>query len=379
LAVSVHHQRIEAVFAGQRPDRVPICEQAFASSVASEILGREAHTGGTELHYRESLAWLRGDAAHEDFVEQIYQDVLELHRTLDLDILFLPWRFGAKPTRQLGEYRFLYGDPEGNSWSVYQYDPISHTFGLADAACLYQTFEEVEPVLRSAVGADPGQPALPDFAVRALREVGDEWPVAGGCFMAIPMKAGFMEAVAIDPGLVAAYVDLQVERGLRLLEVEHAAGIRLINGGGDFAFNAGPAYSPTFFFEVMAPRWKRFFDRCRELGMWYVMRSDGNLWPVADGLFGPGLAHAYYECDFDAGMRFADLRAAYPELVLMGNVSCGLLATGTPDQVRAATEACLRAAYPRIIAASANAILAGTPAENVLALYGTAKRWGRGV
>jgi hypothetical protein len=373
--MSGHHKRIEAVFSGQTPDRVPICEQAFASSAASELLGREVHTGGTELHYQETLAWLRGEQAHAEFVEQVYQDVLELHRFLDLDILFLPWRFGARPTRQLDEYRFLYGEPEGNSWSVYQYDPHSHTFGLAEAACMYRSFEEAEPVLRAGAEADPGQPVLSEFAARALREVGDEFPVAGGCCIAVPMKVGFMEAVALDPGLVAAYLDVQVERGIRTLEVEHAAGIRLINGGGDFAFNAGPAYSPAFFYEVMAPRWKRLFDRSRELNLWYVMRSDGNLWSVADGLFGPGLAHAYYECDTDAGMRFAELREAYPELVLMGNVSCGLLATGAPGRVRDAMQECLRGAYPRVIAASANAILAGTPPENILAMYETAKAW----
>ena len=370
-----HRERVEAVFGGRRPDRVPLCEQAFASSVASELLGREAHTGGTELHYRESLAWMRGEAAHAEFVEQVYQDVLELHRLLDLDILFLPWRFAARPARQLDEFRFLYGDPDGHAWSVYQYDPGSHTFGLADAACLYRTFEEAEPALRAGAAADPGQPGVPEMTVRALREVGDEFHVAGGCGMAVPMKAGFLEAVALDPGLVAAYLDVQVERGLRSLAVQQAAGIRLINGGGDFAFNGGPAYSPAFFREVMAPRWERLFARSRELDLWYVMRSDGNLWSVADGLFGPGLAHAYYECDADAGMRFSELRAAYPELVLMGNVSCGLLASGTPEEVAAAMRECLRAAYPRTIAASANAILAGTPVGNVLALYEAAREW----
>ena len=44
--------------------------------------------------------------------------------------------------------------------------------------------------------------------------------------------------------------------------------------------------------------------------MAYVMRSDGNLWPVARSLFGVARPQAYYECDYDAGMRFAELRAA---------------------------------------------------------------------
>jgi uroporphyrinogen-III decarboxylase len=208
-----------------------------------------------------------------------------------------------------------------------------------------------------------------------MREHGDEYVIAGSSGMSVPMQEGWLEATALVPELVADYLDLQVERNLADIEAQHKAGIFIYNGGGDFAFKSGPIYSPKFFEKVMAPRWKRMFDRCRELGGYYVMRSDGDLWPVADKLFGWARPHAYYECDYDAGMRFADLRRAFPELVLMGNVSCALLLEGTPEQIRERTRECIEAAAPRVVAASANSILHGTPPENVYALYETARNY----
>lgn len=374
---SPHHRRIRAVFSGEWPDRIPVCEQAFASSVASEILGRKVHTGSTELHYEETCSWLRGEAAHDEFVEQLYQDTVALHRALDLDILFLPWRMPQRPTRQVDGFSILYGDPAGDDWSIWRLDPGSKTYGMAEAAHPPPTFETVVANMQVALAAGklPQQPQPDPLLLRAVREYGGEFVVAGGCGMAVPMQPGWLEATALEPGLVGEYLDLTVEWNLALLEALHKAGIWLVNGGGDFAFNTGPIYSPRFFEKVMAPRWKRQFDRCRELGMAYIMRSDGNLWPVAEALFGRARPHAYYECDYDAGMRFAGIRKAFPELVLIGNVSCDLLCTGSPEEIRRRTLECIEAAAPRVIAASANSILHGTPVENVMALYNAAKNW----
>ena len=368
--------RIAAVFAGRQPDRVPICEQAFASSVASQMFGRPMHTGSTELHYQEACAWDAGEQAHAAFVEQVYADTLELHRRLELDILFLPWRYATRPTRRLDEHRFLYGDPDGADWAVYLFNPEARTYGLERAANPDPSFEQVcariraelEQPLPACVDVDP-------LLLRAQREESGSFVVAGGAGMGIPMQRGWLEATLLDPGLLAAFVERMTDGVLLHIEAQRAAGLRLINGGGDFAHNGGPIYSPTFFHEVMAPRWKRIFDRCRQLDAHYIFRSDGNLWTVANDIFAWGRPAAYYECDYDAGMRFGDLRRRYPELVLMGNVSCDLLRSGTPAEVAARTRECVAAAAPRVIAASANSILHGTPPENVLALYEAAKAY----
>ncbi|MDD2711137.1 MAG: uroporphyrinogen decarboxylase family protein [Verrucomicrobiae bacterium] len=373
---SLHHARVRAVFNGAIPDRLPICEQAFASSVASEILGREAFTGSTDIHYQEACAWLNGKNAHEEFVQKLFQDVVALHQALDFDIFFIPWRKDEPPTKRLDDYRILYGNPDGNDWSVYQFDPVSRTYGLVDSARGEPTFEEVCQHVRETLKNPPKiKTALEMFPLlnMALRECRDELVISGFSFMAVPMQKGWLEATVLEPALVADYLDVVME-GIQVdLAAQQQAGLWLINGGGDFAFNNGPIYSPKFFREVMLPRWKRTFDYCRKLGMKYIFRSDGNLWPIAVDLFGSAQPDAYYECDVDAGMIFSDLRRRFPNLVLMGNVSCASLLTSTPAEIREQTRQCIEAAQPRLVIASANAILHGTPVDNVLSMYDTAK------
>lgn len=373
---SLHHRRVRAAFEGATADRVAICEQAFASTVASRILGREMITGSTDVHYFEGCAWLDGERAHEEFVEKLYEDCIALHRFFDFDILFLPWRNQTRPTKRVGEHRLLYGNPDGDDWWIGQFDPASRTFGEVQSGKPQPTFEEVETLIRATIENAPqhaSRPAVDPLLLRAMREHGEEFVIAGSSGMGVPMTAGWLEATVLDPGLLAAYFDIVVEQQLTHLDAQHKAGIWLINGGGDFAFHSGPVYSPKFFHEVMAPRWKRLFDFCRANDMVYVMRSDGNLWPVADDLFGWAKPHAYYEVDYDAGMHFPELRKQFPNLTLIGNVSCRLLATGAPEKIKQRTVECIEAAAPRVIAASSNSILHGTPPENVFALYETAK------
>jgi hypothetical protein len=370
----VHHKRIHQVFNGLKPDRIPICEQVFSLSVASEIMGKEMLTGGTELHYREACAWMQGDSAHDEFVEQVYENVIELHHFFDYDILFMPWRMSRKPTKQLDENTFLYGDENTDDWSVYSFDPVSKSYGILEKPVF--TYEKAVDIMRNQIiqlEKTDKPVVIPEMLLRFQQEYGSEFVVAGMSGMAIPMDAAWMEAVAFDPLLVKEWVDMQAEQNIRFIEAQAKVGFCLFNGGGDFAFNSGPIYSPAFFDEAMAPNWKRIFDRCRELGVYYVMRSDGNLWPIAENLFGRCRPHAYYEIDHDAGMTFKELRNSFPELVLFGNISCDLLQRGTPEAVKEATLECLNAASPRMAGASANAILHGTPPENVITLYETVK------
>jgi uroporphyrinogen-III decarboxylase len=375
---STHHDRVFGALEGRWADRVPICEQAFASTVASRILGREMITGSTDVHYYEACAWLDGEQAHEEFVERLYKDCIALHRFFDFDIFFLPWRNTVRPTRRLTEHRILFGSQDGSDWGVGQFDPASHTFGESESGRPIPTSDEVMEMLRKRI-AEPQLPrrevSIDPLLARAVREYGDEFVVAGSAGMGVPMQPGWLEVTLLEPELIAEYLDRVVEDVLALIDALHRSGIRVINGGGDFAFNSGPIYSPKFFSDVMAPRWKRIFDHCRQNGQYYIFRSDGNLWSVADALFGRARPHAYYECDYEAGMRFGELRARFPELTLVGNVSCAYLATGQPEEIKRRVTECIEAAGPRVIAGTSNSVLHGTPPENVFALFDTAKAW----
>ncbi len=376
-----HKDRVMSAFRGEWADRPGIFEQAFASSVASKILGRRALTGSTSLHYEESRAWMRGESAHAEFLDRVYEDTVALARALDLDAIYPPWRFGTRPTRQVDEYTFLYGDESGDGWVKMSFDPASETYGVV-ARGREPTSEDVAQTMRAAIAAAAREPApsterLDPFLRRLLREHGGEYAIpTGGAGLSIPIQRAWLEATLLDRALVEEYLDARVESNLRWLPVYKAAGADYINGGGDFADKNGPVYSPRFFCQVMAPRWQRIFQACRAVGLPYVMRSDGNLWPVAEELFGQCRPEGYGEVDWDAGMDPARVRAAFPELVIFGSVPCGgVLLRGTPRQVAETAEYCLRAAGPRVVLGSSNAILHGTPPENVHALFEVARRF----
>ncbi len=79
-----------------------------------------------------------------------------------------------------------------------------------------------------------------------------------------------------------------------------------------------------------------------------------------------------------------DLRAAKEEIgkkfvILLGNVSTGLLRRGTPTEVEAATKVCIQAAAPggKYILSSGCDIAPGTPPENIETLLRTGKKFGK--
>ena len=103
-------QRVILAFQHKQGDRIPVYEQAFASDVASEILGKKVYTGSTSLHYEEAKAWIQGENAHQDFVEKLWEDMIFLTKYFKFDAVDMPWRREEKPTKQIDEYTLFYGD-----------------------------------------------------------------------------------------------------------------------------------------------------------------------------------------------------------------------------------------------------------------------------
>jgi len=91
------HQRCLDAIAGRAVDRAPTYLPGIACSVASQILGRPAYTGTHSLHFAEVLAWWNGDAAHADFEAKLKEDLVAIHRMLDIDVYRFPWRMNVKP------------------------------------------------------------------------------------------------------------------------------------------------------------------------------------------------------------------------------------------------------------------------------------------
>ena len=206
-------ERVYAMLSGRTPDRVALFEKSVYASVGSKILGRPAVTGGTTIHRDEAEAWLKGDAAHDEFVERMYNDYGELVRLLKYDCIKIPWRMAARPTKKLSEYDYLYGDPGGGDWLIMRYDPVSEHCGIVDSAAARRSIEDlrrdVEAAEKSLAGAAAPEP--PALLKRLVADYGETHAVIGGVSLTIPLSENWLAATALDPGLVAASLDVQLE------------------------------------------------------------------------------------------------------------------------------------------------------------------------
>ena len=377
-------ERVLAAFQHKPTDKVPIHNIGFSSRIASIILGREAYVGGGIQQWRETKALWEGEEAHREYLERSKRDAFDISLALEHDILRLQyWRMNSKPTKSIDEHTFLYGDPD-KSWRMMRFDPDTELYQVIDQhpPATEDTFESIENGIeaseRSLENYHPSSEASPHTKALMV-EYGRKWVVrVGGGGIGIPYSSrAWLEAIVVRPDLIARYLDVQTERSIRSLKSIAAAGVKMIFGGNDFAADHGPFYSPKAFHNLMLPRLKRIAEACHKVGLYFLFASDGNLWPVADDLFGNSGVDGFYEIDGKAGMDLRKLRERFPHLVLIGNISSHTLHVKSKEDVIKETMSCLDEARRSrgIIVGVSNYILPGTPEENLWAMIETMKEY----
>ncbi len=124
---------------------------------------------------------------------------------------------------------------------------------------------------------------------------------------------------------------------------------------------------------------KRVMGGFKDLGLYIIKHSDGNLWPILDMIIDTGI-DCLDPIDPLAGMDLAEVKAKYGDRVaLKGNVDCAQLLTfGTRDEVIRATRTALNQGMPGggFILSSSNSIHSAVPPDNYLALVETAREYG---
>ncbi len=186
-------------------------------------------------------------------------------------------------------------------------------------------------------------------------------------------------SIAADPELVTALVNMSVEYNLTLARELVARGVQIVYTGDDFAYNTGPLMSPRHFRKLFAPALKRVIGGFKELGLYVIKHTDGNLWPIIDEIVDSGI-DCLDPIDPQAGMDLAEVKARYGERVaLKGNVDCAQTMTfGTPEDVIAETISALRKGAPGggFILSSSNSIHSAVKPENYVAMLQTLERYG---
>ena len=351
-----------------------------APNVVRRVLGREACVGGGMNQWREATALWNGPDAHAEFVERTNRDSVDLALALEHDVVRSGyWRYERRPAARLDEYTFRYESDDGARWEVMRCDPQTELYNvveqsprpglqLDDLDAIAERAEERAATYRAS------SEDFPDV-LYALKQVGAQREVRGpGVGTAIPVnEPAWLEAMLLRPDLVGRYLDAQVTTSIKNIEMLAPMGIRLFFGGGDFASNLGPMYSPRAFRDLMLPRLKRISEACHRAGAHHLFGTDGNVWPVAEDLYGNSGIDGHYELDRRAGMDILKIHRLYPRIVMVWNISSHTLHTGSPAQVEAETRACLDEAKQtnKVIAGCSNIIVPETPLQNVEAMLRT--------
>jgi uroporphyrinogen decarboxylase len=187
-------------------------------------------------------------------------------------------------------------------------------------------------------------------------------------------------AIVLEPELVKGLVEMSVAVNLELAKEVAARGAKIVYTGDDYAYNKGPLMSPKHFREFFYPGLCRVMRGYKELGLFVIKHTDGNLWPILDMIIDSGI-DCLDPIDPVAGMDLGEVKARYGHRVaLKGNVDCAQLMTfGTPDEVIESTKEVLRKGMPGggFILSSSNSIHSAVKPENYAAMLHALRAYGQ--
>jgi len=133
----------------------------------------------------------------------------------------------------------------------------------------------------------------------------------------------------------------------------------------DYCFNTAPFFPPAQFAEFVTPYLERLIKVYRDAGYYTIKHTDGNIMPIIDQLVAckPDALHSL---DPQGGVDLAEVKRLYgDQITLVGNVNCGLLQTGTDEEVAADVRRALRDGMPGggYIFSTSNCVYSGMPLE----------------
>ena len=131
----------------------------------------------------------------------------------------------------------------------------------------------------------------------------------------------------------------------------------------DYCFNTGPFLSPAKFAEFVTPYLAEVTKGYRDLGYYVIKHTDGTIMPILDQLVATK-PHALHSLDPQGGVDLAEVKRRHGhEVCLIGNVHCGMLDTGTTEQIEASARHALRSGMPGggYIFSTSNCVYTGMP------------------
>ena len=206
--------------------------------------------------------------------------------------------------------------------------------------------------------------------IRFLRELKPDFLVGGGnsCCLAVPDSSEYMEFSFMmydDPGVIVSRAEHMLENGLAELERMAEAGAEFVYLPSDLADARAPYFNGDQLDMFFMPYAKKWSETVKRLGLIPIFHTDGNIAPLADKIAETGVS-ALQALDPIAGITVGGMRKLLPEtLCLCGNVDCGVMLSGTPEQVYSETaQVIAQGKGTPFVLGNSNAVVFDTPKEN---------------
>jgi uroporphyrinogen decarboxylase len=181
-----------------------------------------------------------------------------------------------------------------------------------------------------------------------------------------------------NPDLVHGLARLATDFILEVVDMAVELGADIIGLDGDLAFSQTTLMSPDQYYEYILPYHKEITARVHENGKLIFKHSDGNMWPIMDGIVEAGFDgfHPVQPQCMDIG----EVKAKYGDrLTILGNIDCTyLLPFGSEEEVEQSVKETIAAAAPGggYIISSSNSVHPGVRPENYIAMVKAARKYG---
>jgi uroporphyrinogen decarboxylase len=189
----------------------------------------------------------------------------------------------------------------------------------------------------------------------------------------------YYRAMIENPDLVDRVNQIVLEYNLRSIKNQLELGADGLAVTGDFAVTKGPMVSPKHTGRFLTPATKQQVALGHKAGVPVFKHTDGDLWKIMDLLVDTGI-DGLHPIDPMAGMDLAEVKEKYPDLCLMGNVSCAAtLSWKSVEEVRQEVKECIRKGGfgGGYICMSSNSIHSGVKPENYVAMVEAIREYGQ--
>jgi len=377
-------QRVNAVLAGELPDRVPWGEWAIDFDTVSKIIGRD------DTYYRakakSQFAFWEG--RRDEVVQSWKEDGIAFFRKMDcFDIINVaamassvapPKDYDFETPRKTADNTWEFRDG-----TVYKYSEVTadltkiHDPHVGERKYTPADFEgepevappdescfEVVDALIDEFGKDRFLMG-PSGSEVGIHIIDGSFEEGGGGF-----EHGLMQYLD-DPGTVKAAIRYEVKRSNLLDRYFVRSGQDAVGWGQDFASTQGPFISPAMFREFVLPGIvSRVANIHDTYGIPVMKHACGNNTLLLD-MFAEAGYDAYQSIQRSAGMDVAAIKAEYGDrFAAWGGIPVEDLVSGTADDVRADVRHAMERYKPggRYIFGSTHSIAVGTKYDNFMAM-----------